>query len=165
MRGLLDTGCTKTLVTKQFANQYIPTQPQEYNAYGNQKFTTTKATQMQLKLVEFSDSKLVNFKCMVDTTTSEQPYDIILGIDFLVATGMDLNFKKKTITWDGLEVEMRKLGELQDEVVNQMVYNLHTQPILLKDIEERQARILDANYSQVDIDEMVDELKLPTKSK
>ena len=73
---------------------------------------------MQPKLVEFSDSKPVNFKCMVDTTTSGQPYDIILGMDFLAATGMDLNFKKKTITWDGLEVEMRKLGQSQDEEAN-----------------------------------------------
>ena len=93
---------------------------------------------MQLKPVEFSESKSATFKCVVDTTTSNQhqPCDVILGIDFLAAIGMDLNFKKKTITWDNQAVEMRKLGQLPDPKVNQMVCNLHTQPMLLKDTEE-----------------------------
>ena len=118
MRGLLDTGCAETLVTKEFTNQCIETEPQECAAHGNKKFRITKATPMKLKPVEFSDSKVVTFQCMVDTTGNRQSHDMILGLDFLSATGMELNFSKNAITWDGLAVEMRKLGQSLDQGVN-----------------------------------------------
>ena len=80
------------------------------------------------------------------------------------ATGMELKFSKNTITWDGLTAEMRKPGQSLDPEVNQLVHNLHTQPMLLKEVEEQQARILNANHSQVDVNTMVDELTIPAKS-
>ena len=120
---------------------------------------------MKLKPVEFLDSKLVTFKCIVATTSDRQSHNIISGLDFLSATRMELNFSKNTITWDGLTAEMRKPGQSLDPEANQPVCNLHTQPMLLKEVEDQQARILDANHSQADVDAMVDELTIPAKSK
>ena len=61
-------------------------------------------------------------------------------------------------------MEVRKLGQPLDPKMNQMVHDLHTKLTLLKDIEEQQARILDANCSQADVDAMwVDELTIPAE--
>jgi hypothetical protein len=60
---------------------------------------------------------------------------------------------------------MKNLGELQDKHACEMIYNLHTDSPILKEHEERQAAILDDNYSKVDIDIMVDELDIKESSK
>jgi hypothetical protein len=60
---------------------------------------------------------------------------------------------------------MENQGELQDKYACEMVYNLHTDRPILKEHEERQAAIFDANYSKVDIDIMVDELGIKESSK
>jgi hypothetical protein len=60
---------------------------------------------------------------------------------------------------------MKYPGELQNRKACEMIYNLHTDSSILKEHEERKAAILDANYSKVDIDIMVDELDIEESSK
>jgi hypothetical protein len=67
--------------------------------------------------------------------------------------------------WEGDTIQMKNLGELQDRKACEMIYNLHTDSQILKEHEERQAAILDANYSKVDINIMVDELDIEESSK
>ena len=60
---------------------------------------------------------------------------------------------------------MKSLGTITDEEVCEALYFAHTQAPLLQDLEERQQRILDADYSKVDIDKMVDSLSISDQSK
>jgi len=46
-----------------------------------------------------------------------------------------------------------------------MLYAIHTDSPLIKDMEERQNRVLDADYSAVDIPAMVNELDISSDSK
>ena len=138
MRGLLDTGCSKSLVVKEFTNYTFKCPSQEYTAYGNHKILVNRAANMKFKLIEFSDSKIVTFKCMVDSTSDrQQPYDIILGLDFLFAMGIDLCFSRRTITWGDTVKEMQPLvGQLLDPEMSEVIYFMHTQSPLLKEMED-----------------------------
>eukprot|EP00978_Attheya_sp_CCMP212_P026916 scaffold89454_cov68-Attheya_sp.AAC.1 len=40
------------------------------------------------------------------------PYDLILGRDFLEATGMVLDFSKKKVFWDELSVAMNETHDI-----------------------------------------------------
>ena len=65
---------------------------------------------------------------------------------------MDLKFSNQTIVWDDLTDPMQT-GQDQDQ--DDIAYVLATQATILKIAEERQNRILDANYAAIDLDEKV----------
>ena len=60
---------------------------------------------------------------------------------------------------------MKQLGMLQCNKISQMLYDLHTQLPVLQQEEERQSKILDCNYSKVDIQKLVSDLDLCRDSK
>jgi hypothetical protein len=90
---------------------------------------------------------------------------MIVGSDLLNELGIDIRYSDNCIEWEGDTIQMKNLGELQDRKTCEMIYNLHTDSPILKEHEERQAAIIDANYSKVDIDIMVDELNIEESSK
>ena len=161
IRGLLDSGCTRTIVLKKFCSRVEKGKKITYETYGNH-VSASHYSDLQLKLTEFSDSKTITFNCMLDTInqSTESSYDIIFGTDFMTAMGMVLDFKKNIILWDNEALPMKQQGMLTDEEVVDAIYFAHSNAPLLQDIEARQQTILDADYSKVDIDEMVDELDL-----
>ena len=53
---------------------------------------------------------------------------------------------------------MKELGILLDHKVCSMLYDMHTQAPILQQEEDWQSKILDANYTKVDIDAMVEKL-------
>ena len=59
---------------------------------------------------------------------------------------------------------MRPVGDLDKEMC-QLIYTMCNDPPALQESEDRQGRILDADYSKVDIESMVDDLNIPTTSK
>ena len=102
----------------------------------------------------------------MDTNSIKSPYDIILESEFLLLLGIALNYyDKETIHWGGTGIPMKELGALQDNSICEAIYFAHTQPPLLQDLEERQQRILDADYSKVDIDVFENALSIFWKSK
>ena len=83
----------------------------------------------------------------------------------MTAMGMILDFKKNVIIWDDEALPMKQQGMITDAEVVDAIYFAHSNAPLLQDIEARQQTILDADYSKVDIDEMVDELDLQPDTK
>ena len=67
--------------------------------------------------------------------------------------------------FDYNSIPMKTLGTLSDEETWSMIYNLHTTSPILQSEEDRQRRILDANYSKVDIDDIVNGLNIAKASK
>ena len=104
--------------------------------------------------------------------TKDSRYDMIIGNDILHDLGIDLMFSKERIRWgnpnnpfDYDSIPMKIIGTLSDEITCSMIYDLHTITLILQQQEDRQRRILDADYSKVDIDDMVNGLDIAKASK
>ena len=59
---------------------------------------------------------------------------------------------------------MKLKGELSDRKYFECVYNMHTDSPILQQIEVRQGKILDTDYTRVDISDMVDNLDIACSS-
>ena len=86
-------------------------------------------------------------------------YDMIIGMDMLTDLGLCCDTEKRVLRWEGAEIPLKKRGCLQDRKMLNHIYELYTASPILEVAEERQARILDADYSAVDIEEHVETLK------
>ena len=113
-----------------------------------------------MTLPDFSDSKSITYTLQVDSATdpNNSPYDIILGSDFLFDLGITLNYKQHHIEWDNDTTPLKVNGH------HATTENIYQSP-LLREMELRQDKILEADYSKVDIDAMVNELQITTASK
>jgi hypothetical protein len=88
----------------------------------------------------------------------EVSYDMILGMDLMVEIGIVVNTATRTIDWNETSVPLRTRGQIQESYYLESCYHQAMEPEVLKEVEGRQKRILDADYSQVDIDTHVREL-------
>lgn len=60
---------------------------------------------------------------------------------------------------------MKPARTLSNDAVQEALYFANTQSPLLQEVEARQQQILDADYSKVDLDAMVDELEISSGSR
>ena len=104
--------------------------------------------------------------------SKDSRYDRITGNDIFHDLGIDLMFSEEKIHWDNPNnpfdynnIPMKTLGTLSDEETCSMNYDLHTTSPILQSEEERQRRILEADYSKVDINDMVNGLDIAKASK
>ena len=171
LRALLDSGCSKSIILKKFTERKRRIELKdkdkvEYATYGG-KFQSTSTASVGFKLIEFANKQTINYKFQVDELQSanQARYDMIIGSDLLNELGINIRYSNNCIEWEEDTIPMKLLGELQDKVTCEMIYNMHTDSPILKEHEERQAAILDANYSKVDIDNMVNELDIKEESK
>lgn len=163
LRTLLDTGTSRSIVLKSYVSQNSVISNGDtattWTTMGG-KFTTTKVANLCFTLPEFSTSKEILWPVHVDETNNPKnsPYDLILGIDFLTSLGIILDFSKKTIRWGDTELEMKEKGVIQDAYAIDLLYTMSQEPSVLQKAEERQARILDADYSKIEMDEYIETL-------
>jgi len=166
MRVLLDTGTTATIVLREFVDSIAlskykqPTKTKWQTMGGS--FVTRRKALLHFKLPEFSNSKVVQWICHVDDThkPEECRYDMIIGTDLMEAMGVDILFSRKKVIWDGVSLPMRDRGTVCDREAAELIFHTAVQSPLLDTAEKRQRRILDADYSAIDIDEFVKTLKL-----
>ena len=98
LRGLLDSGCSRTIIFRKFVkNRQLkrlgPKDHVTYSTYGG-TVVSKAAAPVGLRLVEFSNSKRINYECRVDEINSaeDSPYDVIIGADLMSDIGIDLHF-------------------------------------------------------------------------
>ena len=84
---------------------------------------------------------------------------MIIGMDLMTELGMILDLKDKTIEWEDLSIELKPRGLLNKTNMLEYSYEISTAPETIKDAENRQTRILDADYSATDMDEYVQSLE------
>ena len=96
---------------------------------------------------------------------------MIIGSDILHELGIDLLFSEERIIlgnpnnpFDYNSIPMKILGILRDNITCSMIYDLHITSLILQQEEYQQTRILDSNYSKVDIDNMVNGLDIAKAS-
>ena len=123
-------------------------------------FTTDKVAMLHFRMPELSTSKEIKWPCHVDehTTAENSPYDLILGLDLLTELKMVLDFEKRTLRWGDSEAEMKERGVITDTSALQLLYEMSQDSTVIKAAEERQAKILDADYSKIEMDEHVESL-------
>ena len=131
-----------------------------YSTYGGE-FTSKATATVGFRLPEFTGSRVVRQEFQIDTTQrpADTHYDVILGNDVLFDLGVDIKFSTHTVKWEGEAIPLKAHGMLSDPDTVNILYNLYADSPILKESEHRQAKILDADYSKVDIDQMVDNLQ------
>ena len=56
--------------------------------------------------------------------------------------GMIIDFKHKMLNWDGDKISLKINGTIQDKNVCKMLYSLHTNAPILKEVEDEQKSTL-----------------------
>ena len=160
---LIDTGTSESILLRDFvrkgrAKSYKGKQTQ-WNTLGGQ-FTTKQKALVDFCFPELNPGKKVTWICHVDANTNREHamYDMIIGLDLLTEIGLFVNTETKCISWQGHSAPLKHRGALQNSFVLQELYAMSVNPVL-EEAEQRQARILDADYSKPDIDEYVKELQ------
>ena len=162
VRALCDTGTTSTIILRAFVRG---TDAAKGNATtwrtmgGN--FVTHKKALIKFQLPEFSPTKTITWTAHVDESNDRKlaQYDMIIGDDLMTELGLDLCFSTKEIKWGEESIPMKNRGVLTDRKATKILYHMLIQPPSIMEAEERHKRILDADYSQVDLDEYLNNIK------
>ena len=161
-RVLLDTGTTSTLVLRDFVERgrisKYKSDAQTWKTMGG-NFHTRRKAYIDFTFPELNDSKKVSWVCHVDEAAPKQrQYDIIVGMDLMSNIGIYVNTADKTIVWEGQTIPLKQRGMVNESFFLQSCFHQTQEPEVLKEAESRQKRILDADYSKVDIDEYIETL-------
>ncbi len=165
LRTLLDSGTSATMLLRKHVEpgriSKYKGNPVKWTTLGG-VYTTKRKALMEFRLPEFSLNKTITWSCHVDETTDPKfaQYDMIIGDDLMQELGIDLLYSKHLMVWENNEVAMKNRGLLKDTKMTQHIYRMHVEdsPIIQK-AEARKMKILDADYSAVDLAEHCNGLK------
>ena len=170
IRALLDTGTSATIILRPFVKKGRISDKKkdqrEWKTMGGKFITKRKAT-LDFKFPELNN-KTVTWKCHVDDTHKphEASYDMIIGLDLMVELGIFVNTATLTVDWEDHSAPLKPRGYLSESDNMEALYHLYQEPPVLQQAEERHNRIVDADYSAVDIRDHVSTLThLSTKEK
>ena len=122
---------------------------------------TKRKALVEFTMPEFSDKRQITSLVHVDERTSsdKSSYDMIIGMDLMTELGLVIDMAEKVVKWGELEVELKPLGTLSTANNLEQLYHMDVAPGAIKEAEERQRKILDADYSKTDMNEYVQSLK------
>ena len=111
-------------------------------------FTTKHKALLEFKLPEFSNNKTIDWVCHIDDTTpnTKSQYDMIIGTDLMSVMGLDIQFSNQQICWEDVSIPMKHKGTINNMAFMQYIYHVAAEMPLLQEAENRQKRILDADY-------------------
>jgi hypothetical protein len=163
IRALLDTGTSSTLLLRDFvkkgrASSYKGKQVTWKTMGGN--FNTQRRALVDFKFPELDSNKKLTWICHMDdkTKSTEAAYDMIIGMDSMTKIGIHVDTDSKRVRWGEESTPLKNRGDMQDVQFMELLFHMSQETPLLQEAEARQKRILDADYSQVDIDDYVDTL-------
>ena len=105
LRALCDSGCSKTIILKEFTEKenrrYLnENESLKYKTYGGY-FTSNSVASISFKLIEFNSykNKLINYEVQVDSVQRRKNanYDIIIGSDLMNDLNIDLLYSENSI--------------------------------------------------------------------
>lgn len=157
---LLDTRTTSSMILKNFVTlSQLVTKDKKPSTWKtlSGSLLTEKSAKLTFKIKELLTSNVMTWTCHVDETSERDqvPYDMILGLNFLIEMGFSLDFDSKTIKWGKSHMEMLLQGTVTNYNKLNWQYQLSQESTVLQRAEEWQSRILDANYSKVEMNEYV----------
>ena len=150
---LLDSGSTASIISTQLGrNGKLSTSSTSVDLSSvDGKFSTKKKCELVFALPLFSRSKKIFYEFHLACKKIKLGYDAIAGTDFLATLGITLNFQDKTMTWDGVTVDMeiKKPGKNKSEELFFVKV-----PIRVLKATKRATHILDAEYVATSTDEL-----------
>ena len=159
-RVLIDTGCSKTLIKKDYVPKEIEiskkTNPIIWNTNGGQ-FATRYEIPLMIILPEFSPSMEIHWACAIDENP-ESIYDMIIGRDLQLALIIDIQYSTSSIIWNEISIPMRSVQQNSKEALNAYLdhmIEISSEPEILREELYEATKILDANYKKADLDEVV----------
>ena len=105
---LLDSGSTASIISTalgRFGKKCTSSTSVDWSTVDG-KFSTKKKCELIFALPLFSRSKKIFYAFHIACEKIKLGYDAIAGTDFLATLGITLNFENKTMTWDGVTVDM-----------------------------------------------------------
>jgi hypothetical protein len=78
---------------------------------------------------------------------------MIIGTDLLSELAVEINVNTQRIVWEGVEIPMKEKHIISDLQNATAIYYQSIETSVLKEAEARQKRILDADYSALDLDD------------
>ena len=154
---MLDTGTTSSLVlgrlTKRLHNKQTNTTQWRTKAG---IFKTNKTCKVQFVLPEFDLNKIIEWKMHVDDSTaaSASNYDMIIGTDLMIELGINIDFDKRVMTWEGATVPLKNRDILSNIDELNLIHEEIYESDIIKDMSERHIRILDADYHRADLNQV-----------
>ena len=140
----------------------------KYLTYGS-SFKSSMTASVGFKMVEFESQKdnTIEYEFQVDETSDpkKQLYDVIIGNDLLYNMGVNILFKEKQIQWNDDKIPLKEMGSVHNSNFCDMLHSMYVDSPLLQEAEERQDRMMDCNYSKVDIDALVADLDIDDSNK
>jgi hypothetical protein len=88
-------------------------------------FTTNYESHLDFKFQEISTSKVVTWQAHVygKTSSKQEAYGIIMGIDLIKSIGITLDCEQRCIRWGGTEISLKTRNTLSDTDILHMLYN------------------------------------------
>ena len=154
LRALLDSGADKTILHSRCL------QPGMIPRSTDRSVNTTMGTRSgvseilleDIVLPEFSRTKHVTYPLWVDIYDAPNSrYDIIIGRDLLRRLGVLLDFDRGISSWDSIEVAMRD----RDSFATEHEFVSHFIDLFADDDVLGDDYLLDSNYKQADLDELL----------
>jgi len=105
---LLDSGSTASIISTELgrnAKKCTSSTSVDWSTVDG-KFSTKKKCELVFTLPVFSRSKKIFYEFHLACKSIKLGYDAIAGTDFLATLGITLNFQNRTMTWDGVTVDM-----------------------------------------------------------
>jgi hypothetical protein len=84
---------------------------------------------------------------------------VIMGMDLMTSIGITVDCEQRCLRWGGTYIPLKTRATLNNDETLHMLYHAANEPDILQEAEKRQNRILDADYSKVEVDTFVQELK------
>jgi Reverse transcriptase (RNA-dependent DNA polymerase)/Aspartyl protease len=161
IRALLDTGTSSTIVLNEHVRKGFVSHHKGHETTWETlggTFTTRRKGLLEFKLPELTNNQTVTWVAHVDDHNKRENalYDMIIGMDLMTTIGIYVNTEQKMVIWGDYSTPLKQRGTMQESTAMEANYHMAKESELLKGAEERQSRILDADYSNVDIDEYVE---------
>lgn len=150
------------MILKKFTDQKQRTKLSKedtikYELYGS-KVRSSMMASAGFKMVDFEQHKhqTVKFGIQVDKISNPQKkkaYDVKIGNDLFWNMGINIIFKEEQIQWNNDKIPLKTIGgTIKDQDFVKMFYTMHTSSPILQEVEDYQNKMLDYDYSKVDID-------------
>ena len=162
IRALLNTGTTSTIALNKFINKHMEkyeTKATTWSTLGG-KFKTRRKARINLKMPKFSETKSIMWLAHAGEFTNPKlaQYDMIIGTDIMEKCGIDILFSQDKIIWDNNELPMSNRDLVSNHKATEMLFQAAKQSPIIQKAEQQHKKILDADYSAVDIDDYVAKL-------
>ena len=165
VKALIDTGANKSLIQ----SKYVPVDAiLERSSItfqtGSGKLKSEQKMVMKYQLPQFTSHRVAESEFHLIESLS---YPIILGTDFLLQFGFNLNFQKRTLEWDEIEIPMAKVSESMEKDIGVLnaTHAYNQEPESIQELQSRSIGIKDAHYVDYTAEQLLEnvdeEIKKP----